>query len=97
MPDCQMCWNTWPSLSSTPFPSIPETVQVCKNCATSMKKVVAFVRYQGLNLITGEVRSGPQAGLETLDPAVTEAEARLIRQREEEPPSPPGKGARKAR
>lgn len=92
MPDCQMCWNTWPSLQATPFPSIPPEVEVCKNCATSMKKVVAFVKYQGLNLVTGEVRSGPQAGSETLHTGNVVADNV---KRQEEPPSPPAKKARK--
>lgn len=97
MPDCQMCWNTWPSLQATPFPSIPPEVEVCKNCATSMKKVVAFVKYQGLNLVTGEVRPGPQAGLETRpDPDVAEKKRATSAQGEEEPPDPPAKKAAKA-
>jgi len=91
MPDCQMCWNDWPSLTGTPFPRIPESVVVCRNCARSMKQVIAFTRHHGVNLVTGEVVghvAPPQAGPET-PVAATEGE--------EEPPSPPAKGARKAR
>ena len=88
MPDCQMCWNDWPSLNLTPFKSIPEHVQVCRNCARSMKQVIAFTRHHGLDLITGEIQSGPQAGSETLAPES---------KREEEPLSPQEKKpARKA-
>ena len=98
MPDCQMCWNDWPSLTSTPFSAIADAVQVCRNCARSMKQVIAFTRHHGVNLVTGEVRSGPQAGPETL-PMGAEAPARPGERpkQEEEPPSPPAKGARKAR
>ena len=88
MPDCQMCWNDWPSLTGTPFPRIPERVTVCRNCARSMKQVIAFTRHHGVDLITGEIPTDPQAGPET-PVATTEGE--------EEPPSPPAKSARKAR
>ena len=92
MPDCQMCWNDWPSLTGTPFPRIPESVQVCRNCARSMKQVVAFNRHHGFDLLTGEI-VGPQAGSQTLADELpwTEGKPKL----EEEPPSPPAKKARK--
>lgn len=92
MPDCQMCWNDWPSLTGTPFPRIPDAVQVCRNCARSMKQVVAFNRHHGFDLLTGEI-VGPQAGPETLA-----APPGLVKQPEpeEEPPrSPSEKKARK--
>ena len=94
MPDCNMCWNDWPSLTRTPFARIADHVQVCRNCARSMKQVIAFTRHHGLDLITGEVGPGPQAGSET-----PIAPPGLVKQpeSEEEPPSPPAKGARKAR
>jgi hypothetical protein len=85
-------------LTSTPFPRIPDQVQVCRNCARSMKQVIAFNRHHGFDLLTGELRPGrqpaPQAGSETPAPPpglVKEPES------EEEPPSPPAKQARKAR
>ena len=87
MPDCQMCWNDWPSLTGTPFPRIPESVQVCRNCARSMKQVVAFNRHHGFDLLTGEI-VGPQAGSQT--PRVL-PEHEYTDKREEEPPSPPAK------
>ena len=87
MPDCQMCWNDWPSLTGTPFPRIPDRVQVCRNCARSMKQVVAFNRHHGFDLLTGEI-VGPQAGSQTLS---SEPEAAIDSKREEEPPSPPAK------
>lgn len=86
MPDCQMCWNDWPSLTGTPFARIPDKVQVCRNCARSMKQVIAFTKHHGLNLITGEIRPAPQAGSETPTPES---------KREEEPPSPPANKPRK--
>jgi len=89
MPDCQMCWNDWPSLTGTPFPRIPGAVQVCRNCARSMKQVIAFTRHHGVNLVTGEI---PQAGPK-LDP--DQDHGRMTATPEEEPPSPPAKGARK--
>ena len=87
MPDCQMCWNDWPSLTGTPFSAIADQVQVCRNCARSMKQVIAFTRHHGLDLITGEIRTVPQAGPETPDPEA---------KREAEPPKPPKGYARKA-
>jgi len=63
--DCNMCWNTWNTLEKTPFPLIPEHVEVCRNCARSMKQVIAFARHHGLDLITGELGADPQAGSET--------------------------------
>lgn len=89
MPDCQMCWNDWPSLTGTPFAAIADQVQVCRNCARSMKQVIAFTRHHGLDLITGEIRSGPQAGSETL--VEVQAAVEGVLKREEEPPDPPAK------
>lgn len=88
MPDCQMCWNDWPSLTGTPFKQVSAAVQVCRNCARSMKQVIAFTRHHGLDLITGEVGAAPQAGSQTqgLEP-----------KHEEEPPSPPASKPAKAR
>jgi len=85
MPDCNMCWNTWNSLEKTPFPRIPEHVEVCRNCARSMKQVIAFTRHHGFDLVTGEVGPGPQAGSQTLADRVADSK------REEEPPDPPAK------
>ena len=95
MPDCNMCWNEWPSLTGTPFPRIPDTVQVCRNCARSMKQVIAFTRHHGVNLVTGELSTAPQAGSETLVDHGPGGDSGS--KPEEEPPSPPAKGARKAR
>lgn len=92
MPDCQMCWNDWPSLTSTPFAGIASHVEVCRNCARSMKQVIAFTRHHGVNLNTGEIRSGPQDGPQTLNP---DTDHGRVSKREEEPPSPPAKKARK--
>jgi len=92
MPDCQMCWNDWPSLTGTPFSAIADQVQVCRNCARSMKQVIAFTRHHGLDLVTGEIRSGPQAGPET--PGIPTAQDWAEAKRKEEPPSPPAKQAR---
>lgn len=63
MPDCQMCWNEWPSLTETPFPELAG-IQVCRNCGRSMKQMLAFCRNHGLELI-------PQVGtnFEALKPA----------------------------
>ena len=85
MPDCQMCWNDWPSLTGTPFPRIPEAVQVCRNCARSMKQVVAFNRHHGFDLLTGEI-VGPQVGSQT--PGLRDVVS-AAGEGEEEPPSPP--------
>lgn len=60
MPDCQMCWNEWPSLTETPFPELAG-IQVCRNCGRSMKQMVAFCRNHGLDII-------PQAGTNSLAP-----------------------------
>ena len=96
MPDCQMCWNDWPSLTGTPFPRIPDSVQVCRNCARSMKQVVAFNRHHGFDLLTGEITPTVQDGSQThstaLDP---DTDHGRLSKREEEPPSPPAKKARK--
>ena len=62
-----MCWNTWNTLEKTPFPRIPEHVEVCRNCARSMKQVIAFTRHHGVDLITGELRTAPQAGSKLVD------------------------------
>ncbi len=84
MPDCMMCWNTWNTLEQTPFPRIPEHVEVCRNCARSMRQVIAFARHHGVNLITGELGEGLQAGAETPGPES---------KREEPPVSPSAKKA----
>jgi len=62
-PDCQMCWNDWPSLTETPFVELAG-IQVCRNCGRSMKQMLAFCRNHGLELI-------PQVGInsEALKPA----------------------------
>jgi len=85
MPDCNMCWNTWNTLEKTPFPRIPEHVEVCRNCARSMKQVIAFTRHHGFDLVTGEVGPGPQAGSKLSDALADNSK------REEEPPDPPAK------
>ena len=85
MADCNMCWNTWNTLEKTPFPRIPEHVEVCRNCARSMKQVIAFTRHHGFDLITGEVGPGPQAGSQTLDP---DTDHGRLAKREEPPVSP---------
>ena len=98
MPDCQMCWNDWPSLTGTPFARIPDRVQVCRNCARSMKQVIAFTRHHGLDLVTGEVRTAPQTGSQTpLDPEDGGPPGPYPNKGEEEPPSPPAKKPAKAR
>ena len=105
MPDCQMCWNDWQTLQTTPFPAVDPAVEVCRNCGRSMKQVIAFIRSKGFELATvsresgelvssfpsqaGPKLSGPEAGVQSgQDQRVSS---------EEEPPSPPAKGARKAR
>lgn len=57
MPDCQMCWNEWPTLTETPFPELAG-IQVCRNCGRDMKKLIAFCRHHGVDLIPV-----PQVGL----------------------------------
>ena len=89
MADCQMCWNDWPTLHGTPFPTMPDHVEVCRNCARSMKQTVAFVRHHGLDLLTGEI--APQAGSETRLLAPETAIAAETTPGREEPPSPPAK------
>ena len=100
MPDCQMCWNDWQTLQTTPFPAVDPAVEVCRNCGRSMKQVIAFVRSKGFELATVSRESGElvssfpsQAGPKL--PAL--AEVMAASEGEEEPPSPPAKGARKAR
>ena len=104
MPDCQMCWNDWPSLQSTPFEAVNPKVQVCRNCGRSMKQVIAFVRSKGFELATvshetgvivSRFGSGPQVGSET--PQMTDEELVAWSKREEEPPDPPAKKPVKAR
>jgi len=95
MPDCQMCWNDWPSLQVTAFPAVDPEVQVCRNCVRDQKHVIAFIRSKGfelatISLETGEIESrfAPQAGLKTLD----SSPASVVKpETEEEPPSPPAK------
>ena len=84
MPDCQMCWNEWPTLTETPFPELAG-IQVCRNCGRDMKKMIAFCRHHGVDLI-----SVPQVGLNFAD----QQQAPIS---EEEPPSPPAKKTAKAR
>jgi len=50
MPDCQMCWNDWPSLTETPFPELAG-IAVCRNCSRSIKQMLAFCRSHDLVLI----------------------------------------------
>lgn len=98
MPDCQMCWNEWPSLTKPLLPGLPDSVEVCKNCDRGIKKVLSFSRFHGIDLLTGEISGpGPQAGPETPWGQNPDLDAeRLKRQGEEEPPSPPAKKPRKA-
>lgn len=63
MPDCQMCWNEWPTLTKPPLPHLPESVEVCKNCERGIKKVLSFSRFHGIDLVSGEI--APQAGSKT--------------------------------
>ena len=82
MPDCQMCWNEWPTLTETPFPELAG-VQVCRNCGRSMRQMVAFVRNHGVDLI-----SVPQVGLNS-DSDQTEPDSNAASG--DEPPQPPRK------
>ena len=96
MPDCQMCWNDWPTLSSSPFPAVKGEV-LCRNCVRDHKHVIAFTRSKGFALITvdpvtGELPSRPQAGPETpRDKPGPEGSESWADKPEEEPPSPPEK------
>ena len=101
MPDCQMCWNDWQTLQTTPFPAVDPAVEVCRNCGRSMKQVIAFIRSKGFELATVSRESGElvsefpsQAGPKLSGPAHPDSKRS---QGEEEPPDPPAKGARKAR
>lgn len=79
MPDCSMCWNEWPTLNETPFPQLAG-IQVCRNCARSMKQMVAFCRNHGLSIV-------PQVGTNSLsseDSEPTDSAASG-----DEPPPPP--------
>jgi len=101
MPDCQMCWNDWQTLQATPFPAVNPVVEVCRNCGRSMKQVIAFIRSKGFELATisresGEIVSKFSATLPD-EPQVGRQTHPETPGREEEPPSPPEKGARKAR
>ena len=82
MPDCQMCWNEWPTLTETPFPELAG-IQVCRNCGRSMKQMVAFCRNHGLTLI-----SAAQVGLNS-DPVTAEVDTAAASG--DEPPQPPRK------
>jgi len=53
MPDCQMCWNEWPTLQPVPFPQL-SGITVCRNCSRSMKQMIAFVRNHGLDLLPAD-------------------------------------------
>ena len=81
MPDCQMCWNEWPTLTETPFPELAG-IQVCRNSSRSMKQMTAFCRNHGLVLIA------PQDGLNSapvpLAPENPDTSG-------DEPPQPPRK------
>ncbi len=55
MPDCQMCWNEWPTLVQIPIPQLPVGLEVCRNCDRSVKKVYSFSRAHGFDLATGEI------------------------------------------
>jgi len=101
MPDCQMCWNDWPTLAKSPFGAVEGEV-LCRNCVRDHKHVIAFTRSKGFELVTvdpatGEL-PGPQVGSQThpelLNP---DTDHGRLSKREEEPPSPPEKPARKAR
>jgi len=101
MPDCQMCWNDWPTLQATPFPAVDPAIQVCRNCGRAQKQVIAFIRSKGFELATVSSSTGliadrfsPQAGPKL--PELREVMS-AAGEGEEEPPSPPAKGARKAR
>jgi len=89
MPDCQMCWNDWPTLAKSPFPAVEGEV-LCRNCVRDHKHVIAFTKSKGFELTTvnhetGEV-FGPQVGQKlSLDP--DQDHGRL--KREEEPPRSP--------
>ena len=83
MPDCQMCWNEWPTLTETPFPELAG-IQVCRNCSRSMKQMTAFCRNHGLTLIA------PQDGLNS-DP-VTAKPDDAVASGDEPPFSPRAKG-----
>ena len=98
MPDCQMCWNDWPTLAKSPFPAVEGEV-LCRNCVRDHKHVIAFTKAKGFALTTvdpetGEVPTYPQAGLKLSDAGLAAMDTGKL---EEEPPSPPAKGARKAR
>jgi len=82
MPDCSMCWNEWPTLNETPFTELAG-IQVCRNCARSMKQMVAFCRNHGLDII-------PQVGTNSLAPEQTPATT------DEPSPTPSTKTGRKA-
>ena len=87
MPDCQMCWNEWPTLTETPFPELAG-IQVCRNCSRSMKQMTAFCRNHGLVLI-----SAAQVGLNS-DPVTSDADPAAVST--DEPPKPPAKKPVKA-
>ena len=87
MPDCQMCWNEWPTLTETPFPELAG-IQVCRNCSRSMKQMTAFCRNHGLTLInTSQVGLNSDPVTEKLDDAAASTD---------EPPQPPRKKPAKA-
>lgn len=86
MPDCQMCWNEWPTLTPTPFPALAG-IMVCRNCGRSMKQMLAFCRNHGLDILApsaGE-NSDPETAV-SLAPDQTSAD---------EPPQPPQRKAGK--
>lgn len=59
MPDCQMCWNEWNTLERVPLPQLPDEVEVCRNCARSIRQTIAFVRFHGVDLT--ETATPPQS------------------------------------
>ena len=90
MPDCQMCWNEWPTLTETPFPELAG-IAVCRNCSRSMKQMTAFCRNHGLVLISVSAEGatpqvGPNSDPVTAEPSNAAASG-------DEPPQPPRKKA----
>ena len=86
MPDCQMCWNTWPTLNETPFPQLAG-IMVCRNCDRDFKKMVAFCRHHGIDLVGPQVGANSDSVTAKPDPDAATGE---------EPPQPPRKKPGKA-
>ena len=87
MPDCQMCWNEWPTLTETPFPELAG-IQVCRNCGRDMKKMTAFCRHHGLVLISASAQVGSNSLTEEGFKSALDDAAKRVG---EEPPQPPRK------